>query len=259
MDNVRNLDERMQRHLDDYLQSVSQVLARSGMDRSQIQSVLEDIEIQAIEMLRDRAGDSPTEADMRATIAGLADPESFAQATEATSGDRLVPDEALTPRRISRLAILGICWAPFFFILKNIFQFIDFLIPGSTPTEPALLPVLLFWTFLTLGLTAPFATTILGWVAVSQIENSAGRLSGLGLAVAGGLLYPLLFLDVITFGLTLLLSRGVFSFFWWSWPQTMSRHHDLVSLFLTLITVGVILWIDYAVIKWVWKRVGSGP
>ena len=46
-----------------------------------------------------------------------------------------------------------------------------------------------------IAVTAPFASTILGWIAVSQIRNSKGRLHGMGLAVFDGLLFPLLALD----------------------------------------------------------------
>ena len=35
-------------------------------------------------------------------------------------------------------------------------------------------------------LTAPFGATILGWIAVSQIRRSAGKLYGLWLAVFDG-------------------------------------------------------------------------
>jgi hypothetical protein len=48
---------------------------------------------------------------------------------------------------------------------------------------------------LLLGLTAPFGTTILGLVAISQIRHSGGRLYGIGLALADALLFPLLALD----------------------------------------------------------------
>jgi len=63
-------------------------------------------------------------------------------------------------------------------------------------------PSLPFWRILVTiiilvpGLAAPFGTTILGWLAVSDIRRVNGRLSGLPLAVFDGLLFPLLVLDV---------------------------------------------------------------
>ncbi len=51
-------------------------------------------------------------------------------------------------------------------------------------------------TVLPLGLTAPFGTTILGIIAISDIRHSRGRLHGLALALPDALLFPLLALDV---------------------------------------------------------------
>jgi hypothetical protein len=58
---------------------------------------------------------------------------------------------------------------------------------------------------LILTIAGPFGTTILGWVAVSQIRRSRGRLHGLLLAVIDGLLYPLMILGgaIVWTGVTL--------------------------------------------------------
>ena len=257
MVNVRNLDERIQRHLDDYLQSVSHVLARSGMDPVQAQTVLDDIEIQVAEMLRDRASGSPTEADMRATIAGLDDPESYAQANEVLTGDRQMPTEAVMPDRFSRLAILGAFWAPYFFIYFYLLIFYVRVVPvgpGFTPPGIDWSHLLLSLTIVPLGIMAPFGTTILGWVAVNRIKHSSGKLTGLGLAVADGLFFPLLILDNIIVGLFLLLCRSLRH----SWPQQVSRYEGLTIMLFTIAALAVIFWLDYAIIKWTWNRVGSG-
>ena len=55
-----------------------------------------------------------------------------------------------------------------------------------------------------LVVVAVIATTVLGWVAVGRIRRSQGRLSGLGLAVFDGLLFPLL---------------GLFAFLAWTTRQ----------------------------------------
>jgi tRNA A-37 threonylcarbamoyl transferase component Bud32 len=55
------------------------------------------------------------------------------------------------------------------------------------------------------GCLAPLGTTILGWIAVSQIRHSAGKLRGIWLAVFDGLLFPLLALDAVIFGLVYLI------------------------------------------------------
>src|SRR6185369_5747454 len=72
---------------------------------------------------------------------------------------------------------------------------------GREPLAPAALKILLTITLLPLGLTAPFGTTILGWIAVGDIRRAKGRISGLPLALFDGLLFPLLGLDVfLVFG-----------------------------------------------------------
>jgi tRNA A-37 threonylcarbamoyl transferase component Bud32 len=51
----------------------------------------------------------------------------------------------------------------------------------------------------------PAGATILGWMGVSHIRRSAGRLYGLGLAVLDGLFFPLVILNALL------------GWFWWGW------------------------------------------
>jgi hypothetical protein len=102
----------------------------------------------------------------------------------------------------SRTAIVGACWAPFvlFALISLFWSFRAVAVPaGSPPPGPSLVGMLLGLPFALLGLTAPFGTTFLGWIAVAQIRRSAGKLYGLGLAVFDGLLFPLLALDAAIF------------------------------------------------------------
>ena len=64
----------------------------------------------------------------------------------------------------------------------------------STPGVP-MIGLMLMVPFLLLGFSSVFGTTILGFVAISHIRHSAGRLYGMGLALFDALLYPLLVLD----------------------------------------------------------------
>jgi hypothetical protein len=54
----------------------------------------------------------------------------------------------------------------------------------------------------TVAFTAPFGTTILGLIAISQIRRSRGQLYGMPLAIFDTLVFPLLLLDVLIVGLT---------------------------------------------------------
>src|SRR5207245_1444637 len=102
--------------------------------------------------------------------------------------------------RVSRTAIAGAVWVPLFFMAAFSLFWVSkpIMVPeGTQPPGPAWWQLGLMFTLLPLGLAAPFGTTILGWISVTQIRRSAGRLHGLGLAVFDGLVFPLLALDFV--------------------------------------------------------------
>jgi hypothetical protein len=103
---------------------------------------------------------------------------------------------------VSRKAIVGVTWAPLFFIAALLmFTTASVITHGPAADGPA--PSMNWWqmilsaTVLPLGVAAPFGTTILGWLAVGEIRRSNGRVTGLPLAVFDGLLFPLLALDAL--------------------------------------------------------------
>jgi Tfp pilus assembly protein PilF/predicted Ser/Thr protein kinase len=102
--------------------------------------------------------------------------------------------------RISRTAIAGICWAAFSPFIWFLFHPIDV---GNITVGLKLTAVFI----LSLSFTAPFGTTILGWIAMFQIRRSAGRLWGLRLAVFDGLLFLLLALNNLIIGGFLLVMK----------------------------------------------------
>jgi hypothetical protein len=157
---------------------------------------------------------------------------------------------SLSSAHLSRLAIVGVCWAAMFLIL-GMCWFIPGRVAryGSTPSTGLLgllaLPIML------LGPTAPFGTTILGWIAVAQIRRGAGKLYGLGLAVFDGLVFPLLLLDamiglVVLFGIRLVGMPG-------SPFAGINRFTALViftPVFLALIAI-----IDFLIVRLIWRAV----
>jgi len=136
-------------------------------------------------------------------------------ATRSTPQTGTAAATAARPPRFSRLAIWGAVWAPLFLVaaVPALMVVQVFVAPGSPPHGMIRWQVLLSLTLLPLGLTAPFGTTILGWIAAAQIRHSAGRLYGLGLAVFDGLLFPLLLLGVlivwVAVGLNLKIGVGI--------------------------------------------------
>ncbi len=102
---------------------------------------------------------------------------------------------------------------------------------------------------------APLGATILGWIAVVQIRRSAGRLSGLGLAVFDGLLFPLLALDALVIGLPICV---------WLWlgfgPQIPSREFlsaKLLFLFTVVVSLAITAVTDYFIVRRVWRAVNK--
>jgi serine/threonine protein kinase len=106
------------------------------------------------------------------------------------------------PQRLSPTALAGVIWAPFtFLMLIGFLAAQQTLAPGQSRSSVWQNPLLL--SLLPLGLTAPFGTTLLGWLAMAQIRRSAGRLYGLGLAFFDGVVFPTLAL------------AGLLAWFWW--------------------------------------------
>jgi multisubunit Na+/H+ antiporter MnhB subunit len=152
--------------------------------------------------------------------------------------------------RLSDAAVVGACLAPFFFISMFFWDF------GHLGGLPALRGVIIS----SLGFIAIIGTTILGWVAAGQIRRSEGRLCGMWLAVFDGLLFPVLVLDV---GLLLgLLLANKFLNIWLltRWYPVLAEHAFLNNPhFLTwlAITTAVVIWIDYTIIRRIWRTVSK--
>jgi hypothetical protein len=169
----------------------------------------------------------------------------------------------LPPERFSRKAVIGACWAPFFFLAA----LLHFLVAEvtTTPVGAANLParstewwqILLSVTVLPLGLAAPFGTTILGWIAVGDIRRARGRISGLPLAVFDGLFFPLVALDVLLI---------------WAWMAIVNGlngqavfepfHAGEVSVLTKLGAASICVMVDLWIIRRVWRAVqleGGAP
>ena len=119
----------------------------------------------------------------------------------ATSTDESQNSKTDLEPRLSRTAIVGACWAASALLILVWFRILsgERVAQWRNMSHPEKLGFILTESVGLIGWLSPFATTILGWVAVSQIRRSTGRLYGLGLAVFDGLLFPLLALDGLIF------------------------------------------------------------
>jgi predicted Ser/Thr protein kinase len=133
---------------------------------------------------------------------------------------------------LSKAALIGAVWAPWFFLAAFVFG-----LPSGTVPRIDWLQVVLNISLVPLGLTAPFGTTLLGYVALLKIRHSAGSVYGLGLALLDVLLFPLLLVD----GVVVLLSAVVVGFN----PQMVGFSCGIGSL------ISVVL--DFFIVRKVWR------
>lgn len=182
-----------------------------------------------------------------------------------------------TAPRFSRKAIFGACWAPLFLLVVPLTVLITFvevrvdpvsdiesktIVSGplgektvsiqSKPNEfsdsisPAGEWRLLAMILLPFALAAPFGTTLLGGLAVSDIRHSQGNIVGMPLALADLLFYPLLALDTL-----------IFAFWYMLFQASLSSHDRAITLAiaLTLLTIAATnYWIAKKAWGMVWAR-----
>jgi serine/threonine protein kinase len=107
------------------------------------------------------------------------------------------------------------------------------------------------------GLFSPFATTILGILAISQIRNAKGKLYGLPLAVFDALVYPLLVLDAVLLTIGYFLLVFIFSDvlqFTYNSPQ---RNFGPVLLTAVLVLPLVII-LNVWLVRLTWRAAADG-
>ncbi len=123
----------------------------------------------------------------------------------------VAPNAATVLSRFSRTAIVGACWVIFSFIVVPPFiaheiETHEFWRHG--PFASALM-CFVWFVFIIPAFIAPLGVTLLGYIAVTQIRRSAGKLHGLGLAVFDCLLFPLLALNAFIIGVAAVGLRNV--------------------------------------------------
>ena len=159
--------------------------------------------------------------------------------------DREPDNSSMSMPSFSRKAILGAAWAPFFIVVLLCFFILSARTSAEGPPDPGWTPldyfqVLLLFVLLPLGISAPFGTTTLGLISLSEIRHSRGRLVGLPLALADALLFPLLLIDLI-----ILVACANF-------PVPVPTPLVLI--------VGLLICavVDWLVVRWAWRRAKDG-
>ncbi|HIF01548.1 MAG TPA: hypothetical protein EYG03_09465 [Planctomycetes bacterium] len=155
---------------------------------------------------------------------------------------RIRAADRVMKRRFSRKAIVAACLMPLFFI------FVVFFLQTSGPQSSNLAgetaPLFAIGLIGLPGLLAPFITTILGFVAVSDIRRSNGRLVGLGLAFADAAFFPFLLLDALIFGACWFGIQDAGA------PTETAAMLLLVMVTLLVVTNGLAGW-------WLWRKVSA--
>ena len=195
---------------------------------------------QAMEKERERRQGSAGE--MRTQV------ETLASAAPVSPDESRMTSENVT-RRFSRTAIVGAGWISFL-VIAVLMMFIAYRVElpaGQTPPGPAWWQILLRFTLLPVAAAAPFGTTILGWIAVSQIRSSAGKICGLGLAVFDGLLFPLLALD---YSICYFLNQLGIALHLWT-----QNYEPTSNAILTVLSFAACGTADFFVVRRVWWAV----
>ena len=175
--------------------------------------------------------------------------------TEGQSQSLLTSAATNATPHCSRMAIVGTCWVLLAFLVVLFwFQKPDQApaAVGSSQLVPSVLLGLLMRALLALGVTAPFGMTVLGWVAVTQIRRSAGKLGGLWLAVLDSLLFPLLVLDALVFfGYVVVVGLLRMT----PYSPSMDVAAAVLAVGLGLLSVALMVWLDFLIVRGVWRAV----
>ncbi len=159
-----------------------------------------------------------------------------------------------TAPRLAPSAVAGLALAPLSLLVAPT------IIWGFTQAQPLDHSAVLL--FLIVGLAAVFGTTILGWIAVSQVRHAGGLLYGMGLAVFYGLLFPLLAFDwgiVVAFGIMLIESGKWFAIWLAAEGFKDAFWHEWLAWGFLLMASPIALLADVWIIRRVWAAVRGRP
>lgn len=211
---------------------ISQYLAEveshlSALSEGERADILNSLQAHIDNELQNRNRGQPTQEDVDAILMDMDPPESYAESISFLAEDE-IPE-----KRVSRLSITGAITLPFGFLLVLLF------IPlraSTSLTQPTIWQNILSYILLPISVIAPFATTALGLLGISEIRNSKGKIYGLPLAVFVSLFYPIIVLTLILFMVG------------WSLLGEVEGGNNIPLVWLFIVLV-----IDYLIIRFSWR------
>ncbi len=210
---------------------------------------------------RQRGGTPGKQVETIARIAGVP-PVAAAPVQPPNPEISNLRSEILPLPRFSRTAVVGAAWVVFAIIaaFQNVLEANEIIAPaGSKPPGDGKGLWVLLRIIPAVAYLAPFGTTILGCISLSQIRHSAGRLYGLGLALFDAVLFPILALDSVliwaTCGITLYLAHAIGPP---TFPAEPWLEHPLPVLWAVLAGASCVL-ADYLIIRWAWRAANKSP
>ena len=160
-----------------------------------------------------------------------------------------------TQTRLSRTAIVGASLLGFTMLLTPFLMWMTNQIRNDTHWHPSWSGGVFVVCYTALWLLSGCAGTVLGWVAVTQIRRSAGRLHGLKLALFDGLLLPLWVLDWVMLWVLGATVGHALAGIVQSGISHDSPWRELCMLGIVSLEVIVVAAVDIKIIRRVWHTV----
>jgi len=176
------MEREIERAISVYLEKVAAELGEMPADEKD--AVLEGVESHIYEALKARFGGEATAEGLKAVLAEMAPPGSYAAPkagdASAATGRATLCGHAMTA---GLLLPLGFAWLALWLLLGRYH--------GLTEAFRDVAP----WILFVLGAAGLTLTPVLGFAAISCIKASNGKRTGLPLAVAAAFTYPVLLMD----------------------------------------------------------------
>ena len=109
-------------------------------------------------------------------------------------------------------------------------------------------------SFLDMAWFGGFGSTVLGWMAVSEIQRSDGRVRGLWLAVFDVLLFPLL---TVNAAMVAVYAKFITPIRNQPYPAMVSPSWPFIVIGLGLLTLLLVVLLDFLVVRAVWRRLNK--